>query len=745
MLYRALLATLLLLPALASAQDRYFPFAIDQDRLSGPVDFSQLNTPITPSLRIAAHGGHFVTVGADGRAGTADDKPIRFFGVNLAFGGNFPEVKDAVRVAKRLRRLGVNLVRLHHMDTSPDEQPTRARSILTTGPYPTFNPVSMHRLRKLLDAFRAEGIYVNLNLHVGYAFRPAIDRVPAMPDGVAMPTHGKPLHIFHPRMVELQEIFTSRLLRELKLSRDPVLAMVEINNESSMLWAWQRSQLSNAAQGEYAAELQRQWNLFLRSKYQTTDAVAAAWKMSAAVPPLPALGAIPLVPEKTTEPVAMVDDYLEFLVAVDRTYLNRLRDVIRKETGPLVPITGTQVGFGGPLTFDSHCDLDYIDEHFYVDHYNFPGRSWDNTDWRIRDASAIGENWLRFFQSGAVRQTGKPFTLSEYNQQWPNRQGHEIDPSLAAFASMQDWDGLMHFAYAHAPAWDNHVPSGFDLNSDLSKLVTFGQAALLFRERLLQPARQQVSLPFPREWRMQAARAGKIREMPDYLGQMLGVNTYVLFRHRVSVDPNLAPDALKVPPAEGIETRIDTGEIGYLPGKRISLIDAPRIAGIIGYVDRDVVEAGPLRVKLAPSARGFATLLLHSLDDRPIAESARLLLSNPGYTMGSVPGSNPPVPQKMVHYPGTADWWTLEAPAGQAAPSGARSGGTEPLWMERVECTVTLRLPASSIEVYPLDGTGKRRQMLLADSVRKIESGFTIHLQAQGDAPSPWYEVMVKR
>lgn len=742
---RALLFALVLLSLTLPAQDRYYPFSIDQDRLSGPVDFSSLNAPLTNTSRVSVHGGHFVTVGADGQVGTADDKPIRFFGVNLAFGGNFPEEKDAVRVAKRLRRLGVNLVRLHHMDTSPDDKPERARSILTTGPYPTLNPVSVRRLRKLLDALRAEGIYVNLNLHVGYAFRPTVDRVPAMPDGAQMPTHGKPLHIFYPRMVELQQVFASRLLRELKLARDPVLAMVEINNESSMLWAWQRNQLSKAAQGEYAQELQRQWNLFLRSKYQTADAVAAAWNRQPDSPALPAMGAIALVPEKTSTPVAMVDDYLEFLVAVDRTYLNRIRDVVRKEAGPLVPIAGTQVGFGGPLTFDSHSGLDYIDEHFYVDHYNFPGRSWDNTDWRIRDASAIGENWLRFFQAGAVRQTGKPFTLSEYNQQWPNRQGHEIDPALAAFASMQDWDGLMHFAYAHAPAWDNPVPSGFDLNSDLSKLVTFGQAALLFRERLMQPARHQVSLPFPREWRMQAARAGKIREMPDYLGQMLGVNAYLLFRHQVSVDPNRTPDTLKVPPAAGNETRIDTGELGYITGKRISLIDAPRIAGVIGFVDRDVVEAGPLRVKLAPSARGFATILMHSLDGRPIPESSHLLLSNPGHTMSSAPGSNPPAPQKMVNYPGTTDWWTLEAPAGQSGPSGARSGGTVPLWMERVECTVTLRLAASSIEVYPLDGAGKRLQRLLEDSVRKVESGFAIRLQGEGDMPSPWYEVVVKR
>jgi hypothetical protein len=41
----------------------------------------------------------------------ADGIPVRFFGVNLAFGASFPRPQDAARVAKRLRRLGVNLVR----------------------------------------------------------------------------------------------------------------------------------------------------------------------------------------------------------------------------------------------------------------------------------------------------------------------------------------------------------------------------------------------------------------------------------------------------------------------------------------------------------------------------------------------------------------------------------------------------------------------------------------------------------
>ena len=188
MKWPALLALLLAAPLLA--QDLY-PFGIDQDALDFP-DFSFLNHALTPDDRIVIHDGHFYS---------AAGERVRFFGVNLAFGANFPEPKDATRIAKRLRRLGVNLVRLHHMDSTPDSNPANAGSTLTTGPYPTFNEVSLQRLRDFLAALANEGIYANLNLHVGYQFRPGVDGVPA----ATIPTQSKPLNIFYPRMVQLQQ------------------------------------------------------------------------------------------------------------------------------------------------------------------------------------------------------------------------------------------------------------------------------------------------------------------------------------------------------------------------------------------------------------------------------------------------------------------------------------------------------------------------------------------------------------
>jgi hypothetical protein len=722
-----------------SAEDRFYRFEIRQDELRGAPDFGFLNRPLAASDRIFVRDGRFMRVGADLKPNTRDDERVRFFGTNAVFGGAFPEEKDAVRIARRLRRLGVNLVRLHHMDSSPDKDPQQARSILTTDPYPTLNRVSVGRLRAFLNALKAEGIYVNLNLHVGYTFRPAVDKVPAMPEGVSFPTQSKPLHVFYPRMVELQLEFTRRVIDALGLRGDPVLAMVEINNESSLVDSWQRGGLDRAAQGEYRAELQRQWNAYLKARYQNTEALSKAW---GGVPPGQSLeqGNLALVTSKEVEPPARANDYIRFLAEKDREYLRRMRDAAKERLDALVPVTGTQMGFGGVLNLDTHADLDYIDHHFYIDHYNFPNQSWDARDWRIRDSSAVGSGLSAFLNVAVGRERGRPYTVSEFNQNWPNRHAAEIVPALAAFGAFQDWDSIMHFAYSHGREWDTRLPSGFDLNGDWTKYVNFGQAALLFRTAV-RPARQWLQIPISEAMRLQFTRERRNGAIARGLEETVQYDPRLALLHAVALvrREGAAWKAVKAPE----ELRSDTGELYYSPSGRVLTIDTPLAAGVIGFTGTKAVSAGVVEVQLAERSRGFVTLLVTSLDQKPLGESTRMLLTIPGYVLATQPSSDPPRPQRFILYPGTADWWTLEPEPGSTRPSGNRGGGAPPAWMEQVECQVTLRTKAANLTVYPLDGAGQRLRALGADAVVKAPGGgFRIHLQAEGQDLAPWYEIV---
>ena len=467
---------------------QYFEFAIDQDNLAGAPDFSFLNHPLTPADRLFAAKGHFYRVGDDLKPNTADDERVRLFGLNLAFGANFPAESDAPRIAQRLRRLGVNLVRLHHMDSTPDRDPENAASILTTGPYPTLNLVAVRRLRALLKALREQGIYANVNLKVGYVFRPDVDHVPAMPGNRDFPFQSKPLQIFYPRMVEREVEYARALLTALDLANNPVLGMVEINNESSMLEAWQVGQLDRNVVGAYQAELQKQWNAYLTAHgYEGPGRALVAAKDAAA-------------------DLKLSDQFLTFLAECDRAYLGQMLAAVREAAGPLVPVTGTQMGYGGLLNLESHAAMDYLDNHFYIDHYEFPNLPWDSRDWKIRDSSAVGSGLDAYLNMAAARVAGRPYTVSEFNQPYPNRQGAELDPTLAAFAAFQDWDALVHFAYSHGHDWDHSMPGSFDMNGDWQKFPAFGQSAWLFRSGALRAGKKVVELPVSTKLELQAGR-----------------------------------------------------------------------------------------------------------------------------------------------------------------------------------------------------------------------------------------------
>ncbi len=686
-----LLCLALLLPA--AGEERLYRFAIEQDRVAGAPDFSFLNHPLSAADRVFVKDGHFFTVGKDLKPNTADDQRLRLFGVNTAFGGNFPEPQDAQRIAKRLRRLGVNLVRLHHMDSNPDRNPNNAGSLLTTGPYPTLNPVAVTRLRVFLDALKAEGIYVNLNLHVGYEFRPAVDQVPAVPGADRLPAQSKPLHIFYPRMKELQVEYSKKVIEALKLKGDPVLAMVEIDNEASLIDAWQKNQIDRLITGEYRAELERQKKEFLKDRADS------------------------------------VDETIRFLVDRDRAYLKGMLDAVRESTDALVPVAGTQVGFGGMLNYDSHRDLDYQDNHFYIDHYNFPHRAWDGRDWRQRNSTSTSTGFAAYLNMAATREAGRPYTVSEFNQPYPNTYAAEIDPTLAAFAAFQDWDAIVHFAWEHGRDWDRGGPSSFNLNGDWTKWPAIGQSAWMFRTGAVATGKQPVGIPMPLDQRMEATRQRMNGNATRFL-KAAGYDPSVALVHRVALNTTGSgplPESAKsaTPPYKA-----DTGELAFDPSRRVFLVDAPRAAGIFGFAGKEKIAAGPLVVELSPGGRDFIALLLTALDDRPLPKSRRMLLTLPGYTLAEA--------QKLVNYPGTTDWWTLTPdPAYPDRPSGAYSAAGRAVMMERVECVVQLRTDAKQVAVYPLDGAGGRMAALSGADVARQGAAFRIRLASE----TPWYEI----
>ena len=144
-------------------------------------------------------------------------------------------------------------------------------------------------------------------------------------------------------------------------------------------------------------------------------------------------------------------DWQEFIWDTETVYWNGMRDFLKKELGVKVPIVGTQ-GFWSPGHVQAGMDV--IDSHAYWHHPQFEGGDWNPEKWTIKNEPMAGaKDGGTLPGLAAQRVAGKPFICTEYNHSAPNTYGAETAPLIAAFAALQDWDGIFLFAYSHNDKW----------------------------------------------------------------------------------------------------------------------------------------------------------------------------------------------------------------------------------------------------------------------------------------------------
>jgi len=197
------------------------------------------------------------------------DKRIRFFGVNLSLGANFPSHEDADKIAGHLAKFGLGCVRLHKLAARP------APLGLLQSDNMTFDPAQFEKLDYLVFALKEKGIHVDMVLQDGRAYPKATawDNMPDADQGVDN---------FYPPMIEAQRKYAADLLGHINAytkapyGNEPAVAFIEINNESSLLNEWWNYRLDDMPE-VYAKELQDQWNKWLTAKYGTNDKLTAQW------------------------------------------------------------------------------------------------------------------------------------------------------------------------------------------------------------------------------------------------------------------------------------------------------------------------------------------------------------------------------------------------------------------------------------------------------------------------------------
>jgi hypothetical protein len=244
-----------------------FPFVLPWDDASPSV------TNLSAWLERPAGRDGFVTV-KNGHL-FANGKRLRIFGVNVAFGANFPTHEDAEKIAARMAKFGINCVRFHHMDMQPAPGGIWAKEMRT------LDAGQLDKLDYFIAELKKNGIYADLNLHVSrtYPDRPREEKK-------GNPSFDKGVDNYCAAMIVLQKDYARDLLTHVNpytknaYIAEPAVALIEINNENALLDEWHNGGLETIA-APYRDELSALWMEWLREKYSTDEALAAAWREGA--------------------------------------------------------------------------------------------------------------------------------------------------------------------------------------------------------------------------------------------------------------------------------------------------------------------------------------------------------------------------------------------------------------------------------------------------------------------------------
>lgn len=558
----------------------------------------------------------------------AAGKPVRFWGVNLV--ALYPDHATADAMAANLAYLGVNLARPHHnLRPSTDWNPGMPSGALLTYKETSreFDKSAFDRFDYLNAALRKQGIGLALSVNWTRRYRPgdadilpgeeaelsawkaAMTELQSWPWKKAFDVY-KMLPVVDERAALLNEEFLRNFLAHvnpytgLAYSADPQVLTFEIMNEAST---------------EYAIicgnRLPDYWQEMLEAKWQ-------AYAKAQGIEP----GDL----YKPANPKAK-EVRANFLRQMDEEYMQRIVKIIR-EAGSKAPVTYSNLWRGDNIAEMNSRTSGFIEDHMYM------------------DPLVVREAKDGFFDLSRSALAGKSFFVGELNQaegadkikaQSPTRSMLPI--ATAAYASLQDWNGIVWFAWLHGDGIA--ATDGWSKNelreSNIGQMLNDGMmldhirtTGLIFRNRLVEKSREPFTI-----WVDQPVAVG------DYNGLMRGKYNYKPgwqnvhgVRKAFGKVPESQATAAWMTQAPANPITSDTGEIVKDTARKQLTVTAPQAEAFSGYFD----SKAPAGLKhLAVEGENFATVVAVAADGRPLAESEHLILSRTEVKADNTEGSGP--------------------------------------------------------------------------------------------------------
>jgi len=581
----------------------WFDFVItDLDTTKNAIDLSFLNEDVA-----GANG--FVTV-KDGHFVNGSGEKVRFFGTNLTFSSCFPEKETATKIAARLSKMGMNVVRFHHMDmrATPD-------GIWDTT-MTSLDPAQLDKLDWLIYQLKKHGVYTNINLHVSRTY-------PGLETEVPQFRFGKTLDNYYRPYIDFQKDYARMLLTHENQYTgnayvdEPAVAFIELNNENSLLSNWR---LLPQVTGDLKTSILSQWNTWLKAN-------------------APASGRQDLfmmIEGYENATVEHKELLWRFLVDTEMAYAREMSDFVKKELKATSLLADSQASYSGVAGVQREATYsDFIDMHAYWEHPSFPGESWSRTNWLIRNTSMVSDKnagtLARFSQH---RVEGMPLTISEYDHPAPNFYCAEMYPMLNAVAAFQDWDGIYHFTFDGR--YDQGKIQGFFSSAGHPlKQLFIPVGSVIFRMAAVKPGAETVQLHLPKDKIIDeliefGSRLRLHGSNMNYIWEKAGAPKALplLYPFEVSFQGDEVKLSRTVAEPEGTWVS-ETGELSWNNRDSLSsafTINAEAVKVAVGYIGGKTIQLGDVSVAMDSTEFNWATITLTSMDGKPISTSNAILL-----------------------------------------------------------------------------------------------------------------------
>ena len=662
---------------------------------------------------------------ADGHLVKPSGERFRIWGVNVTGSACFPSKAHAPLEAAHLARFGINCVRFHFLDSN------WSGSLFIKGRNDTraLDPAQLDRLDFFVAELKKRGIYTNLNLNVGRNYR--------KDDGVADYEYlglAKVVNYFDQRVQDLHKEYAQQLLTHFnpytkaQYRREPVVAIVELVNENSIVEAWFSDRLLGRntkkhpgtwtdITAHYAEQLTREYNEWLAETLGPAE--LSKLRRTAGVEegrPVPRLTKA----QFEDAPALQFHTEAQFYMQLEHRYFRNMYDYLKNDLGVRALIVGTSDHnhwrSGYPLlTSTSLCDV--VDGHVYWQHPSYftdskTGKRTFSIPNTPMVANPLNSTVVQLARSAVA---DKPYTVSETNHPFPNEYACEGIPILGAYAAFHDWDGIFFYTFSHRTPdeWPARAGGHFDIRPDPVKMTNIAAGACMFLRRDVRSAEQTIYRSYTPEQVRESIRASS-SQRPLFTAGFDPATALIHTTRIRSFDEAGGP----YPQASSAGTIVsDTEQLKWHHGdakRSFVTIETDRSQAFIGFVKN---ARRPLRNLATTVENEFCSVVLTSLDGRPISRAERLLLV---------------ATARSAH---TGMQWNDKR-------TSLTDWGQPPTVMEPVQGSITLKnlRRAQRVEAVALDGEAAP----LDSTMRAEKTADSYRLRLEGPA-TPWYLIRVWR